>query len=173
MTIKTTLAAAVVALSLAGPGSAVTVNVDYEFGALSGTFYGLDNSDGVSAAASWDFIGSAGTYTGILPPFTSNQFTFSGGQLVSVNFVDGAQRTVDGGSSPSLYSFSVSGDATNGFTGSSFEFVLNAPIFTGGPAALSVSVVSLPASAFGLLLGVASLFGIGWRRKNRAVEVGA
>lgn len=154
----TCLAALAFTLFAALPASAATVNLDFEFGSLSGTVYGLDSSDGTSSATSYSLDGLAGTYSNVPLPYTRNSFTFSGGNLVDVDLFDSAPRTADGGSLPSLYSFSLFGDTNDGFTGNTVELDGGVPALGNGTASFTVQAVSLPASALTLLAAIGFLF---------------
>lgn len=174
MTMKTLLGAAALALTTAAPLAAAPINLDFSFGGVSGTFYGLDNADGTSSATSYDFSGLLGNYTGIdtgdpNPNGFSNEFLFFGGVLISYEFLDFPFVSGTTGTTSlrklSLSSFGgwevFEGDSTpNGANTIGNETVL----FKQQP----LSAVPLPAGFVLLLSGLAGVAGLNRRKKHTA-----
>lgn len=77
-----------------GGATAATLDLDFSFEGLSGTIFGLDDTDGTSSATSISFNGAYDTY--VLNEFDANSFEFLDGELVFVffavlGFVTGSQ----------------------------------------------------------------------------------
>jgi len=88
MTVKTRIGAAALALTLAAPAFAVPIDLDFEFGNISGTLFGLDNADGLSAATGLQLTGEFDTYNvSSTQSAQFNSFLFGGGELQNVDFL--------------------------------------------------------------------------------------
>lgn len=163
MTIKKTLAAAVFAVATAAPALAVTVDVDFTFSGVTGTFYDIDTADGVNSASKYDFDGLYYTYQDLPVPALRNKFTFSDGKLVSVDFYDPTVHASFFG--PMLLTFSIAGDYDDGFDGNSVELSTTFAVGSSSGAATLSGVaiytppvpVPLSASALFLLSGFAGV----------------
>ncbi len=173
MTMKTLLGAAALASTTASPLAAVPINLDFSFGGVSGTFYGLDNADGVAAATSLDFAGLADDYIGIdLTRASSNAFGFADGALISVDIVIIGNQVGTAGtgsfghiySTPSFgYLTSVSSESSRGPLSGLLE-ADGRTTFTQQP----LSAVPLPAGGLLLLSGLAGIAGLKRRKKHIA-----
>lgn len=85
MNIKILLGAAVLASTIASPGAAAPIYLDFTLQGSTGTFYGLDNElVGKQTASSWDWSGGYDTYTNM--GMILNGFTFLSGELTDVDF---------------------------------------------------------------------------------------
>lgn len=175
MTIKTFLGAAVLALTTAAPVAAVPINLDFSFGGVSGTFFGLDNADGTSSATSFDFYGVFDTYLGVVIPVgVDNSFTFLNGDLFNVDFdyfVSTPGQT--GAGTLELLRFSRLIPGAGNFSALTDEqrtsdrslgAASGDPGFTQAP----VSPVPLPAGAALLLTGLVGIAGLKRRKKHTA-----
>jgi hypothetical protein len=90
MNIKAILTAAGLALSAAAPATAAPIALDFEFGGVSGTLYGLDDAvAGPQQVTSYDFFGVFDTYSDVSSSsgsILSNEVVFQGGVIFSVSF---------------------------------------------------------------------------------------
>lgn len=87
MYLRTIAAAAFLSIATASTTTALPINLDFAFGSVSGTFFGLDDADGSSLATSFEFSGDLANYTHDgSSPFSRNTFRFQSGVLQSVLF---------------------------------------------------------------------------------------
>lgn len=171
MTIKKTLAAAVFALATAAPALAVTVDVDFTFDGVTGTFYDINTADGVNSATKYDFVGQYGSYLDLPVPAVRNKFEFLDGKLVSIDFYDQSAHSSAGNL---LLTFSIAGKYDDGFDGNSAELSTAFAVgYSSGVVTLSgVDVytppvpVPLSASALFLLSGFAGVVAFKRLRKK-------
>lgn len=177
-----TIGAVSLALSLsAGGSSAATIDLNFSFGSVSGTFFGLDDTlDGVQQASSFDLVGDLDTYTSVPSSLSNvNLFVFENGSLSDVFFVlaPGSRIPGDSGAadltqfnvflSPAEVFFGGVGEAFAGqFVGSSASGIVQ--FSTGSAPALEP--VPLPASGWLVLAGFGGLACLG-RKTHRKVRV--
>ncbi|WP_299851859.1 hypothetical protein [uncultured Roseovarius sp.] len=170
MNIKSLLGAVVLGSVMAGPGFAASIDLDFSFAGVFGTFFGLDDADGVSSASSVTFNGAFDSYLFDSSGALSNAFTFSAGALTDMAFsytdpvigtgVSGLLTNFD-----CLFDNCVTSEQTIPF-GAFFEVTGSVPVFTDRP----VAAIPLPAGSALLLSGLIGFVGIvGLRcRKSRA-----
>ena len=192
MNIKSLMGAAALALATAAPATAVPINLDFAFGGVSGTFYGLDNSVDVSQATSFDLVTPDFEFSGVTGPFVDNTFTFWGGELFFVDFLiaDGVSSDNGKAALTALDLFGVSYVGINGdlaivesglgnldHAGRVSFTQTPAPIvplsafavpLSASAVPLQISAVPLPASALLLLSGLAGVAGLKRRKKHTA-----
>ena len=165
----------------AGGSSAATIDLNFSFGSVSGTFFGLDDSfDGVQQASSFDLVGDLDTYTGVSSSAANvNLFVFENGSLSDVFFVLAPGSRLPGISgvaeltqfnvflNPAEEFFGNVGEAFSGqFVGSSAAGIVQ---FSKGSAPVPAPV-PLPASGWLVLAGFGGLACLG-RKKHRKVRV--
>ncbi|MCE8516298.1 VPLPA-CTERM sorting domain-containing protein [Ruegeria pomeroyi] len=86
---KTLLAAAAFAIAIAAPLSAAPIKLVLSFDGVTASFFGLDDGvTGSQSATSWSFAGVLDTYGGTSS--ITNEFVFSSGNLVYVDFYSNA-----------------------------------------------------------------------------------
>lgn len=162
MTLKSLAAAACISLASATTALAATVNVNFTAGEAFGTFYGLDDSDGISSATSYDLTIGTSVWTAVSPSKSYvNSFTFSSGELTNLSFIDESARPADGGSGPLLYNTTF--DLNSFFIAYARTSLVGEPRYTLDP----VSAVPLPAGGLLLLTGFGAVAALK-RRKKRA-----
>lgn len=168
MKINVLIGLAALQLIMATHGSAAPINLDFSISGLSGTFFGLDNADGVSSASSVVFTGGFDSYSFDTAGSASNQFTFLASSLTDLVFSDAGPHIGLGGNS-SLVNFNctldncITSEQTIPF-GAFFDVPMSTPIFT----QQSVSAVPLPASGVFLLSVLIGLAGVRRRKKDTA-----
>lgn len=169
MNIKSLLAAAVLGLVTAAPVQAVPVNLDFMLSGRTGTFFGLDDADGVSSASSVIYNGLEDSYLFLPVGSVSNAFTFSAGSLTDIAFsfvgpvigdeVDGILDNFD-----CSIDSCTSRERTIPF-GAITIFTYSGPVFAIRP----VNTVPLPAGGVLLISGFIGLAGL-IRRKRRETK---
>ena len=164
MNIKSLLGTAALAFALSAPVSAAPIELDFSFAAISGTFFGLDNADGVSSASSVAFNGGFDSYSFDTSGSVSNQFTFLAGSLTDMAFLH-VDPVVGSGGIAQLTNFvclfdnCTTTEQTIPF-GAFFDVPGSIPSF----AQRTVSSVPLPAG--GVLLASAVLALAGFSRRK-------
>ncbi len=169
MNLKSLVATTAFALVFAPPGLAAPIDLDFTLGGRPGTFFGLDDADGVSSASSVILTGLQDSYLFLPIGPEPNAFTFSAGALTDIAFsfvgpiigdeVDGILDNFDCSiDSCIIRERTIPFDVTTNLT-------YSPPAFTIRP----VTAVPLPAGGvllFSGFIGLASLV----RRKRRKTE---
>lgn len=172
MNLKTFAAASCLSMAMATSAIAAPITLDFAFGGTTGTFYGLDDDDGIVSASSYDLSfsslgGGSFDFTNVsTTQAISNAFQFSGGALLDVDYSEGGAITSDDGAAGliklivglNVADVSLLDTSTPAFVG-----VSSNPVFTINP----VAAVPLPAGGLLLLSAVGGVAALK-RRKKRA-----
>lgn len=168
MSTKTLAAAAFLSLATATASFAAPINLSFDFNDASGTFYGLDDADGISAATSLDIsIGNRSWVDLDVSDAAPNAFEFLSGALTDVNFVLLGQSVLDAAGTSTFVQYGVSldfGQIVFADAGLNNDSVFGNPDFT----IAAVSAVPLPAGGLLLLSGLAAAAGLASRKKRTA-----
>jgi hypothetical protein len=172
MTFKTLATAACIALSSATASLAAPINLDFTFGAATGTFYGLNDEDGSSQATSFDLAIGSDFWTAVSTSGGgTNVFTFLAGVLTSVNF--DKLPVISSNSSPDVILYDIffsTNDGQNSWIEYG-EFAIDSSNEGTEQVSYTISPLSpvpLPAGGFLLLSGLAGVVALKRRKKRTA-----
>lgn len=183
MVAKVFLGAMALAVSMANAAIAAPVNVNFFAGPVSGTFYGLDDTDGRSSAVTFDLFSGVDSYTNVeATGALFNIFEFSNGSLTLVDFFYDTQFPLGDNGLARLAILDIilnpaqpnPGDIIPVYertlAGSLEETIGTSPRFDVVPAGPGVAPVPLPAASGLLVAGLACLFGLNRRRLKGAMQ---